>query len=328
MADAEGFGRCILCGCASVRLLDSIEVKDLAFLWRRALEADIVAEFGGCERIQLTICGGCGLKFYVPTIAGSERFYEICQRRSALYYEEDKHEYSFARRFVGPGSDVLEVGSGKGAFASRINPRSYVGLELSREAVRMAGERGVRVLDELVEEHARTHSGYYDIVCAFQVLEHVPHPDSFLGACVECLKPGGVLIIGVPAEDSFVGLLRNSYWGMPPHHVSRWTDECIRHLAVLFPLQLLELAHEPMADRFKLDYARAIAESAINRIVGRSPGLLDLSFSARVIQKLAGLASRFVVRGLSDSRLLPAGHTVMAAFQRLPGLANHDAAAC
>jgi 2-polyprenyl-3-methyl-5-hydroxy-6-metoxy-1,4-benzoquinol methylase len=317
MAEAAAFGRCILCGCSDVQPVESIKVKDLALLWQRALAADIVAEFGGCEKIKLAICAACGLKFYVPTIAGSESFYEICQRRSALYYEDDKSEYSFACRFVRPGSDVLEVGSGKGAFAGRITPRSYLGLELSREAVRMAGERGVRVLNELVEDHAHTHPGYYDVVCTFQVLEHVPHPDTFLGACVECLKPSGVLIFGVPAEDSFIGLLRNSYWSMPPHHVSRWTDDCIRHLAALFPLKLMELAHEPMADRFRSEYAKAIAVSALNKIVGRSPGLLDLSVSSRVIQKLGGLASRFMLRGLSDPRMLPAGHTVMAAFQRL-----------
>ena len=39
-----------------------------------------------------------------------------------------------------------------------------------------------------VEEHANKHKEFYDVVVASEILEHVFHPDLFVGACVSLLK--------------------------------------------------------------------------------------------------------------------------------------------
>jgi 2-polyprenyl-3-methyl-5-hydroxy-6-metoxy-1,4-benzoquinol methylase len=39
-----------------------------------------------------------------------------------------------------------------------------------------------------IEEHAKNHKEFYDVVVASEVLEHVDHTDLFLDACVTSLK--------------------------------------------------------------------------------------------------------------------------------------------
>ena len=74
----------------------------------------------------------------------------------------------------------------------------------------------------MIEDHADQRPGHYDAVTSFQVLEHVTEPASFLRACVKALRPGGRLLLGVPNNDSFLGLLEDNWLNMPPHHMSLW----------------------------------------------------------------------------------------------------------
>jgi 2-polyprenyl-3-methyl-5-hydroxy-6-metoxy-1,4-benzoquinol methylase len=218
-------------------------------------------DFKGYERTSLYACGKCDLRFFSPVKAGSERFYGALQRTAriglskATYYVDDKPEYALALKLISPGAKVLEIGAGKGAFGSRIRSADYVGLELSEDAVKMAASAGVQVRNELVQQHALSHKGEYDVVCAFQVLEHIVDVASFIQACVECLRPGGTLIYAVPSDDTFIALGRNSMLNMPPHHVTRWTDAALANLAAAYRLEVIFVQHEKLGEMHRKMYA-------------------------------------------------------------------------
>jgi SAM-dependent methyltransferase len=67
--------------------------------------------------------------------------------------------------------DVLEIGSGLGAFGAMLNERyDYIGLEPDKRCQQIAyAQTDGRVLRKTIEEH----EGSYDLVCAFEVLEHL-----------------------------------------------------------------------------------------------------------------------------------------------------------
>jgi 2-polyprenyl-3-methyl-5-hydroxy-6-metoxy-1,4-benzoquinol methylase len=141
---------------------------------------------------------------------------------------------------------VLEVGCGRGDFLSAIQSSGAIatGLELNGTAAREGRERGRDIRLEHIEVHASGHAAEYDVVCSFQVLEHIPNVRSFLEAQIACLRPRGRLIISVPNNDSF--LLADNLLNIPPHHMGLWTEASLRSLTRLFPLKVRTVYLEPL----------------------------------------------------------------------------------
>ena len=105
---------------------------------------------------------------------------------------------------------VLEVGAGRGAMGWRLARRcsAYVGLEpdpasfaVARE--RLAGVPGAEVRNGDVSSLA--DGEVFDLVCAFEVLEHVPDDVGELRRWGAHLRPPGWLLLSVPAHQSRFG---------------------------------------------------------------------------------------------------------------------------
>jgi len=236
MPEARGHGDdCPLCGSSTTDVVGHVSVEELSREYRRQLGVGL--EPPPVDELALRGCLACHLKFFVPAVTGDAGFYAALQR-FPWYYPEEKDEFAVAAGHIGPTDRVLEVGAGRGAFARGIACAGYVGLETSVDAVAAARAGGVTLRHETVEEHARDRAGAYDVVCAFQVLEHVPDTGRFLAACVDCLRGGGRLIVSVPNDDGFLSADRDNVLNFPPHHVTRWSADCLRSLPAILPLEL------------------------------------------------------------------------------------------
>jgi SAM-dependent methyltransferase len=113
-------------------------------------------------------------------------------RRSAIFDALDGQS---------PGR-VLEVGCGAGALLYDLRERGYtgIGVEVSDRARMIANE--VLGADQSMEVCAQIPSGpseSFDLVMAFEVLEHIENDREALMSWLRLLKPGGRLIISVPA---------------------------------------------------------------------------------------------------------------------------------
>lgn len=104
-------------------------------------------------------------------------------------------------------ASVLEIGCGQGAFGARLAGRvDYLGVEPDESSYRVAAgriePRGGRVINGTHE--AVPAGSAFDAVCAFEVLEHIEDDRAALAAWVPFIKPGGHLIMSVPAfQDRF-----------------------------------------------------------------------------------------------------------------------------
>ncbi|MEN5075662.1 class I SAM-dependent methyltransferase [Isoptericola cucumis] len=106
---------------------------------------------------------------------------------------------------------VLEVGCGQGAVAARLAARaaSYTGLELDESSAMVARERlvdagsGGRVLQGSLD--ALGPDERFDLVCAFEVIEHIEDDAAALAEWAGRLAPGGVLLVSTPAWQSRFG---------------------------------------------------------------------------------------------------------------------------
>jgi SAM-dependent methyltransferase len=97
---------------------------------------------------------------------------------------------------------VLEIGCGQGGFGARLARRAeYVGVESDLGSFEVARRRieplGGRVVHGTAEQ--LEVSGPFDLVCAFEVVEHLDDDVSAMSAWASWVAPGGTLLISVPA---------------------------------------------------------------------------------------------------------------------------------
>ena len=302
---------CPACQADNTEAVDSVDRANLIGSYRQK-GIDVSAYLPGGS-ITLRRCNHCTLGYFDPACVGDGPFYEQLQTQE-WYYQDDKAEYAYAATLVPEDSSLLEIGCGKGAFRAWL-PESvrYSGLEFNDEAVQKARAAGLDVRKQPVEVHA-TEGRRYDTVCAFQVLEHVEHPKQFFHACVQALKPGGTLMIAVPAQDSFLAIAPNSPLNMPPHHVTRWTDCALINLARSEGLHKTSIWHEPVADFHKEWHATTLAYHALARSGLYRPRLIDDSIRYRLLSRVIAMPAlrNYLVRSaLKTDPQLAAGHTVM-----------------
>lgn len=139
--------------------------------------------------------------------------------------------YDVVHRMIPPGvTDVLEVGCGQGAFGARLSAQyQYVGLEPDPESFAVAQGRFAQLSGGQVRNVPLASLGpdeKFDLVCAFEVLEHIEDDETALAQWIEHLRPGGWLLLSVPAHQ---------------HRFAAW-DEAVGHFRRYDPEQLAALA--------------------------------------------------------------------------------------
>ena len=108
--------------------------------------------------------------------------------------------------------DALEVGCGQGGFGARLAERyRYVGVDLDAVSAQVAqsrlaalgpagsGEIRIGDLSVLADDEL------FDLVCAFEVIEHIEDDRSALKEWVGRLRPGGWLLLSTPAHPHRFG---------------------------------------------------------------------------------------------------------------------------
>ncbi|MFM8394693.1 MAG: class I SAM-dependent methyltransferase [Acidobacteriota bacterium] len=272
---------CPLCHSEEVSLIERVRIDDLDHLYRRQFGITVADHFAGLDQLSFYDCARCHLGFFSPLIAGSQRFYQQLNCHS-WYYLEEKSEYRTVAAMIPPGAAVLDVGCGEGKFARSVPGCAYVGLEKNVAASQSTDDRRPLILPELIDEHSQRHPARYDFVCSFQVLEHVVDVRNFIEDCLKCLRPGGRLIISVPAADSFISRTVNGVLNMPPHHLTWWPDHALGYVANSAGLTLESILHEPLE---RLHYRRYAFNWAWSRLRRRFR-LIDRTLAYRLISLL------------------------------------------
>lgn len=308
---------CILCKQDSAITQYDISISDLCAIYSSWLSYDVSNEFRNTESISYLKCSNCGLRFFSPTITGSHEFYvELSKSMGENYYQDTKSEYRFAETFINEDDSVLDIGSGRGHFAKFVKG-AYVGLDFNPAAIEQARIDGIKVINDSIEEHVQRITSLYSVITAFQVAEHMSKPGEFLRTCLQALKPGGLLILSVPNEDSFVGLLDNAVLNMPPHHISRWDDTVLLNIGKIFDLSLVEMEHEMLSPIHFEPFITVVANTTVRALLNwKRSALVDLSVKQRMVNRLGNYLKPLYRRVFGNTLLWPKGHSTTVAYKK------------
>lgn len=174
----------------------------------------------------------------------------------------------------------------------------------------MAEKNNVTIKNESIQSFANANPHSFDVVCSFQVLEHVSNPRTFIESKILALKPGGKLIISVPSNTSFLKYAVNHILDMPPHHVTHWSDETLKFIASNYHLNIIEFHHEKLQEIHKKMFVSTIIQSAMLK-----HKLIDYSLSRKLVNMTSSLISKFVEKGLQPE-MLPNGHSVTVVYKK------------
>lgn len=148
-------------------------------------------------------CSGCGLIYSNP-ILPMEEIEELYRRSEFISEEQLSHmvrDYlEIFLRYIGSMDKgaLLEVGCANGFFLERIGEFGFThcrGVEPGREAVEKAS-RTVRpfIVNDFLKPGMFPRESF-DVVCGFQIFDHLIDPNGFLQMVRDYLKPGGRLLL-------------------------------------------------------------------------------------------------------------------------------------
>ncbi len=291
-----------------VEFQSEISKERLIDEYKNQFNIDISDILSSTDSIELYKCKKSNYKFYSPfNITGNSRFYERLQKYD-WYYMPWKWEHQVCNKLISEGKKILEVGCGNGDFLRNISKQheniQCIGLELNESTV--ISEENLKIINRSVEDYSVEYEGEFDLVCSFQVLEHIPTVNSFLKAKIKCLKDNGLLVISVPNNDSFIKHDRFSILNMPPHHMGLWTEESLKMIANYFNLELLKIEFEPLqAYHF---------EWYFNVMIRKTLGKYIAKHFLRVIKllKLRGILIKYVKNRANKIH----GHTILIVLRK------------
>ena len=121
---------------------------------------------------------------------------------------------------IAPPGPVADLGCGPGAHALALARRGYdvIGVDGSPRMIEVARTRAARdKVDATFDVHdvgepLRFADASLGGVLAILVLQHLPHPATFVAEIRRCLRPGGHLLITAPVRDSRTLESQNVYW--------------------------------------------------------------------------------------------------------------------
>lgn len=291
-----------------VRFIEKIKSSDIIQKYQQKLNIDVRPYFGDIEHISVYECKSTKYRFFYPfTIDGDDKFYEALQDTEG-YYLPWKWEHQKALEGIKKTDKLLEIGSARGAFLEGVkkhfgNDFDAIGLELNSDAAKTAQSKGLNVKVESIQNYAEKNPNSADVICFFQVLEHIGHINDFITATIKCLKSGGKLIISVPNNDSFIKNLPLNILNLPPHHMGLWTKESLQNLAKDFHLNPVSFHTESLSPIHVWSYYHAkLIKTFGNNIISKA--LLIPLLPVIWYKKKKGLNPKIE------------GHTILAIFEK------------
>lgn len=158
--------------------------------------------------------------------------------------------YEYAQQFV-QDKIVLDAGCGEGygTYLLAKSARKVVGIDYSKEAIIKARRNYTYPNLEFIRANLDQRlfkDTYFDLVCAFQLIEHLLSPEVFLSNIFKLLSPEGIFLLSTPnIKTSIV---------KHPYHFREYTSEELERLLKKYfsAVDLFGLQFNPKVKQFRV----------------------------------------------------------------------------
>lgn len=154
---------------------------------------------------------------------------------------------------------LLDLGCGTGGFLAMLAPAlgaaDAVGVEASPIGIAACRRKGLEVVQEDLAAPF-TLDRRFDVATAMDVLEHLPDETPLLESARASLRPGGLLLVSVPAVPWLF-----STWDRQLGHHRRYTRERLLEVVAHGGFDVLRCSHA---------FAYALPPAIVRRLLGRA----------------------------------------------------------
>jgi SAM-dependent methyltransferase len=199
--------------------------------WRAARSGE--PDGGRIQVLRCVACGSGATAAAAPAEAHETGAYapgspRLARTAAPVLAAFDRQRLALLRRAgVAPGARVIDAGAGRGRFVAAARAAGYDahGIEPSRRGVEAArAAYGIELEATTIADAA---PGPADAVALWHVLEHLDDPGAALDHVAGWLRPGGVVLVGVPNLASLQARLSGGRWFHLdlPRHRTHFTPE-------------------------------------------------------------------------------------------------------
>jgi SAM-dependent methyltransferase len=153
---------------------------------------------------RMVACNGCGLVRSDPVIEPevlatlyAQSSFDYGGEVASLQRTYGRYLKRLEKQGVKKGS-LLEIGCGNGFFLEEALRHGYEqvhGVEPSVEACQKAAPAIQPLIVCDIMRPGLFEDERFDVICLFQVFDHLPYPAELLETCFAALKPGGMLLV-------------------------------------------------------------------------------------------------------------------------------------
>ena len=194
-------------------------------------------------------CKSCQLYFRYPKLPTQklEELYQLAPEGNWSSTFTERVDWAIASQWIGgdhESGDVLDIGCNDGVFLTGLGSEySRYGIELNANSAKRAEERGVNIIGQHFEDIIKQASRGFDVITAFDVIEHVDDPLHFMKLITDKLNLGGEIIIstGNTASKTWT-FMGSKYWYCHiPEHITFINPEWVNGAAHKLGLKVVNM---------------------------------------------------------------------------------------
>lgn len=238
--EKDEINSCPMCGDNHYIVVGNFQIKSIIDMWVNNYGFNPIADIYKDEILEKRYCSNCGLFFYNYHLPDTKEMYNELSNKIS-YYPEFRPEYGIATEIIEElkPESLLEIGCGNGSFLKRIEHLipNVLGSEYNPDALNICKSKGLNVSEQKIYEMKEES---FDVICHFEVLEHVFDTFEFMNQSLKLLKKGGKLIIGTPDPEGISSIIGRFQLNLPPHHQFDFSKKSLEWLASKFGLKVYQ----------------------------------------------------------------------------------------